>query len=197
MRTVGVLLTATLLLAGCGGDDPVEPVVLSIVLSAPKQTIAVGEPVQLTAIARDVNGVTLPGATFAYSSSASSVVNVNANGRAIGIGPGTASITATTSGQSSTPLTITVTPSPTVGVVVLMPNTTFSPATATIKVDQVVVFDFPALAHTVVFDNRPGKPTDIPATMNATISREFTTAGTFPFRCTIHPGMTGQVVVTP
>jgi len=38
--------------------------------TAPKQTIAVGEPLQLMAIALDVNGLTVSGATFAYSSSA-------------------------------------------------------------------------------------------------------------------------------
>jgi len=196
MRTVAALLAATLVLTGCGSDNPAEPTVLSVVLTAPKQTIAVGEPVQLTAVARDVNGVTLPGVTVTYTSSASSVVNVNASGRAIGLAPGTASITASASGQSSPPVTITVTPSATVGAVVLMPNTTFSPATSTIKVNQSVAFDFPALAHNVTFE-RTGSPTNIPSTQNATVLRQFTTAGTFPYVCTIHPGMSGQVVVTP
>ena len=67
MRTTAALVATTLLLAACGGDDPASPTVSAVVVTAPKQTIAVCESVQLTTTARDVNGVTIPGATVSYA----------------------------------------------------------------------------------------------------------------------------------
>jgi plastocyanin len=31
--------------------------------------------------------------------------------------------------------------------------------------------------------------------MDTTVSRTFNTIGTFPFICTVHPGMAGEIVV--
>jgi len=50
MRTA-LLLAATIVVFACGKENPTRPPVLTVVLSAPKQMIAVGEPLQLTAIA--------------------------------------------------------------------------------------------------------------------------------------------------
>ena len=185
------------MLWGCGGDDPVSPTVASIDVTAPKQTIAVGEAVQLTATARDANGMTIGGAQFTYTSSAAGVVSVSSNGRVIGVSSGSATITASSGGQTSSPLTFTVTPSGVAAVVTMTPNT-FIPFTTTIRVGQSVLFDFPPPpAHNVIFGQRAGKPADIPATQSQQVTRTFTTAGTFPYDCTLHPGMRGEVVVNP
>jgi plastocyanin len=81
--------------------------------------------------------------------------------------------------------------------VVSMPGFSFVPFTTTIKVGASVEYDFPAESHNVIFQLVNGAPTDIQQTVNQKVSRRFTVAGTFPYDCTIHPGMSGQVIVTP
>jgi plastocyanin len=196
MRTAAIVV-ATIVLAACGKDNPASPTILSVIITSPTQTIAVGETVQLTATARDVNGLNVPNAKVTYAASPASVIGVNDAGRVIGVAPGNGSVIATSAGQSSPPDQITVTASGSVAAVVTMQPNTFTPFTTTIRVGQTVAFDFPSLAHNVTFAQRTGKPADIPATQNQTVNRTFTTAGTFPFDCTIHPGMSGQVIVNP
>lgn len=108
MRAPVILATATILLAGCEGDTPTSLAVFSVVITAPKQTIAVGEPLQLLAIARDVNGVTIGGARFAFTSSAPGVANVAQDGKVTGVTAGSASVTAMSGGLTSAPFPITV-----------------------------------------------------------------------------------------
>jgi hypothetical protein len=101
------ILAATILLTACSGD-PAGVAVFSVFITAPKQTIAVGEVLQLTTTARDVNGVTIPNAKITYTASPTSVISVTASGLVTGIAPGAGSITATSGGQTSPPLSITV-----------------------------------------------------------------------------------------
>ena len=190
------LIAAVCLLSACGGDNPSSPDILTVTLTAPKLTIAVGEPVQLTAVARDVNGLTVPNARVTYTSSAPAIVSVNASGRVLGVAQGAANITASVGVVASQPLTFTVTTGSVAAVFTMQANT-FTPAQATIRVGQSVLFDFPAVQHNVIFQQRAGKPADIPATSSQAITRTFATAGTFPFDCTLHPGMTGTVIVNP
>jgi len=73
---------------------------------------------------------------------------------------------------------------------------TFSPASITVAAGRSVTFRFGSVAHNVFFGAVPGAPADIPAaTANASVTRAFATAGTFPYSCHLHPGMTGTVVV--
>lgn len=76
------------------------------------------------------------------------------------------------------------------------PQLTFAPATVTIAAGRSVTFRFGSVAHNVFFDAVAGAPSDIPtATTNASVTRTFNTAGTYPYECHVHPGMSGTVVV--
>jgi plastocyanin len=195
MRTA-FLIAASCVVSACGGDNGSSPDILTVTLTAPKQTIAVGEPVQLTATARDANGNTIPNASLSYTSSAPGIATVNASGRVLGVSQGSANVTASAGVASSTPLTFTVTTGSVAAVFTMQANT-FTPAQATIRVGQSVLFDFPADIHNVIFQQRTGKPADIPATSSQAITRTFATTGTFPFDCTLHPGMSATVIVNP
>ena len=79
--------------------------------------------------------------------------------------------------------------------VVSMPGFSFVPFTTEIQRGETVTFDFPAELHNVIFENRTGAPQDIPATSNRSVTRRFDVIGDFPYDCTLHPGMSGSVVV--
>ena len=80
------------------------------------------------------------------------------------------------------------------GTTVSMPGFSFIPFTVTIAVGDTVTFDFPAESHNVIFEKVAGAPADIQETINRKVARSFPVAGTFPYDCTIHPGMSGVVV---
>jgi plastocyanin len=72
----------------------------------------------------------------------------------------------------------------------------FTPSTLTVAAGQTVTFTFGGIAHNVFFDAKPGVPADIAGNnANVSVTRQFGTAGSYPFNCHIHPGMSGTVVV--
>jgi plastocyanin len=73
----------------------------------------------------------------------------------------------------------------------------FTPVPLTVNRGQTVTFvNNSAIGHTVIFDN-PRSPgvNDIPLHSSGSNTRDFTQAGRFPFHCSVHGGMTGEVVV--
>jgi plastocyanin len=73
----------------------------------------------------------------------------------------------------------------------------FSPFPATIAPGGTVTFAFGSLPHNVYFDPAPGAPADIPGVnVNVSTTRTFATAGTYTYRCRIHPGMKGSIIVS-
>src|SRR4051794_16358412 len=126
MRAAAILM-AMAVLSACSGDGALDAPAINSVIITGKQTIAVGEAVQLTATARDVNGLAAPNAKITYASSSAAGVSVNSTGRPIGVSPGSASITASSGGFPSPPYPITVT-SGSVAVVVTMQANTFTPS---------------------------------------------------------------------
>lgn len=87
-------------------------------------------------------------------------------------------------------------PPPAGPVDVFTPGNVFSPFSATIPVGGTVRFNISGAAHNVKFDRTTaGAPADVPVVNDVVVARTFGTKGTFPYDCTVHPGMSGQVVV--
>jgi plastocyanin len=80
------------------------------------------------------------------------------------------------------------------GVVVQMQDAqTFTPATVSIKVGESVTWqNFSGMKHTTTSDQSGW---DQIVDNGQSFSLTFSTAGSFPYHCNIHPGMKGTVVV--
>lgn len=73
---------------------------------------------------------------------------------------------------------------------------TFVPATQTARVGQVIQWsNAGTVLHTVTFDAFPSLSDDS-LQPGATWSVKFTQSGRYPYRCTIHPGMQGTLVIS-
>jgi uncharacterized protein YjdB len=97
------------------------PAVGTVTVAPTSATVNVAFTTTLAATVRDVNGVVIPGAAVAWSSSNTLVAVVTQTGVVTGLLPGTATITASSGGKSGTSTitvqlapvqTVTVTPSP-------------------------------------------------------------------------------------
>jgi len=88
---------------------------------------------------------------------------------------------------------------PTPGVFdVFTPGNIFSPFSLTVAAGSTVNFNISGSpeGHNVIFKKTvQGAPADVNILITAKVSRTFNTKGTFPYDCTVHPGMTGEVVV--
>lgn len=72
----------------------------------------------------------------------------------------------------------------------------FDPNAVTIAAGDTIYYTFQGVQHNVVFDT-PGNPGNVPNSQSQTVKRQFLTAGTFNYHCSIHPSMTGAITVTP
>lgn len=90
-------------------------------------------------------------------------------------------------------------PAPTT-VDVFTPGNVFSPFSITVGVGSTVRFNISRASdgtgHNAIFGaSPPGAPADVNIVADTVVSRVFTARGTFEYVCTVHPGMTGEVVV--
>jgi plastocyanin len=203
--------TAILLLlaagTGCGGSDPSDPIVpppdlvLTTVEVTPDTatlfTLQPGNWVRLTATPKDQDGGVmsgLPDPTF--SSDDEAVGTVDAEGIVTAAAPGTARVTAsltvdgiTKAGSSE----ITVVEASAASEVTA-PQFAFVPQVADVAAGGKVTWTVAGIHHTVAFTTS-GAPADIPEMLFQSVSRTFSTPGTFQYRCTIHNAMRGTVRV--
>jgi plastocyanin len=175
----------------------------SLELTPDPGTVLVGGTLQLLATAHDPGGAALPaGGTVTFSSSDESKATVNAaTGLVSGLAEGTTQITAQASRggvdrSDVAAITVTAQSFPfTAAVVAGDPATTFTPASVDISATGTVTWSFGQLAHNVTFGAQAGAPQNIGDSVNSDVPRTFNTTGTFGYNCTIHPGMSGTVVV--
>jgi plastocyanin len=73
-------------------------------------------------------------------------------------------------------------------------NYYFSPTPDTVSAGTQVTYQFGSVTHNVHFDAVANAPDSIPASMNTSVNRTFTTAGTYNYHCSIH-NIAGVVVV--
>ncbi len=200
MRHPLSIALAGLVLSACGSGDATAPsspaTVAAVSLNVTAAQLGVGQTLQLTATPLTGTG-TVTSAVVSWSSSAANVASVSATGLVTGVAVGTATVTASAGGRTGSaaiqvsgsggglPLAAEVT----------MPGNTFSPFLTTIAVGGTVTFRFGSVDHNVIFGAVTGKPTDIQIIKNANVARTFSTKGLFPYDCTVHPGMSGQIEV--
>ena len=172
------------------------PVFTSVTISPASPSVNVGLTAQLTAVAKDQNGGNMSGATFTYESSDQSKATVTNAGVVTGVAAGTARITATgTVGTVTKTAFVDVTVTPSAGAAVTATlGSTFDPQTVTISRGGSVTWTFAAL-HNVTFGGTTGAPQNIPDQATGSAQRQFNTAGTFNYQCTLHAGMQGTVIV--
>jgi plastocyanin len=209
-----VMILASVVVAGCGGGgggsvvNPPTPVFTSLSVTPDTQTIfgAPGTTTQMSAAALDQNGHAMSGlGSPTWSSSDETIATVSGSGLVTSValgGPVTVSASLSSGGVTKNGSgSVTIADIPTTASVTATTGQAFTPDKVTIKAGGTVTWVFQSLGHTVTF-NTP-EPTGTPANLgtadapysNTSISRVFTTAGTFSYHCSIHPGMTGTVTV--
>ncbi|HUF35092.1 MAG TPA: Ig-like domain-containing protein [Gemmatimonadales bacterium] len=206
LAKMAILLIPATAGLGCGGNgepgpEPEPDPVLTTVQVTPATvglfTVAPGNSVTLAVVGRDQNGQNMSGlgpATF--SSGNEAVATVSAGGVVTAVGAGTAVITASLTAGAVTETgtmsaTVQVAPSTTT---VTAPAFQYQPTVADVSAGGTVTWTMSAIPHTVTFTSA-GAPASVPETQNASAERTFPGSGSFSYRCTIHPEMTGTVRV--
>ena len=190
--------------SGGGGTEP-NPVPTSITIAVTGGTgnmTAAGQTRTLTATVRDQNNDAMPGAQVAWVSNATGAVTVSpATGTsttATAVANGTATITAS-AGSADETVQLTVATGgggpPATAAVTANTASQFVPGEVTIADDGTVTWTFQSVTHNVQFAATTGAPANIGNSTSESVSRTFNPPGTFEYSCSLHPGMSGSVVV--
>ena len=191
--------------AACGGSDggtqpgTTTKVVSKVTVTAASVSAQPGQNVQLQAVATDASGAAIANAgSIAWTSSSTAIATVDQTGKVSTLSAGLVTITAEVGGVRGTVvITVNAPPAAIKDTIFTLPDR-WLPPFVTIKQGESVVFRFGGgIAHNAIFSkfNVPGAPTDIGTFTNQTFSRTFSTKGRFPFECTLHSGMLGEITV--
>ena len=209
MRTPLSRIATLLLVAGtgvgCGGGDgpgpgPDTPVLTTVEVTpatATLFTVAPRNTATLAVVPKDQDGGTMSGlGSASFSSNNAAVASVSDAGTITAVAAGTATITAslTAGGVTKTGTTTVTAQVASADAGVVAPALAFQPATVDVQAGGTVSWTFESVAHTVTFTTA-GAPADVPDLQDGSASRTFPTNGTFGYRCSIHPSMTGTVHV--
>lgn len=220
-RATALLLTC-LALAACGGGGAAvttpgeEPLVAALRIDPPSTSLPVGGTVRLSGVPTDGSGNPLSGLPApVFTSGDPNRASVTPDGMVTGRAPGEATITATLAAGG-----VTRTASATVLVTAAAapggpPTTTppaapstatvdagdhaFSPSTVTIAAGGTVTWRMVDDEHDITWTGAAPTGGNIPKTdEGVSVSRTFSTPGTYTYRCARHEskGKTGTVVVT-
>jgi plastocyanin len=175
------------------------PVLTNVTISAASSSVAVSGTLQFTASPKDQNGGAIA-ATLTWNSSVPAIATISSSGLVTGVSAGTTNITVSatsggvTKGSAPTVVTVTGASYPNNATVNATLGLTFSPSSVDIAAGGIVTWNF-ATTHNVTFSVAAGAPADIPDTSSGSAAATFSIAGTFNYRCTLHPGMAGVVIV--
>lgn len=185
---------------GGGGSGPDDPTLTTVDVSPSTSnlfTLAPGNSVTLTVVAKDEDGQVIAGAGApTFTSLNTAVATVAANGLVTAVGAGTAQVSATMTHDGVTKAgnaTVTVVVAPGTATVTA-PQFVWQPATVDVSAGGQVTWSIGAVHHTITFTT-PGSPTNIPELENDSDSRVFPAAGSYQYVCSLHAGMNGLVRV--
>ena len=197
--------TLIVLATGCGDDGDggsgPAPRTLTTLEVAPATaslfTVAPGNTVTLTVVAKDQDGQVMTGVGPAsFSTSNAGVATVDGSATVSAVGPGTAQISAslTVGSETQTASMEVSVQEAAASALVTAPSLAYTPATVDVQAGGVVTWSMGSVGHTVTFTTT-GAPPEIPYLEEESASRTFPTNGSFNYQCTIHPGMIGIVNV--
>ena len=213
LPVVGVVLLGVACGGGGAGTGPAPGPATQIAINGGDgQTGAVNSalPVSYSVIARDANNRPVSGVavTWAVASGGGSVGPTPSTTIASGVASATRTLgptavtqtaTATAPGLTGSPLTFTATATTApMAASVTVGNNFFNPNAVTIAVGGTVTWTWSAgaVTHNVTFAPTAGAPANIGNTSSGSAARQFNSAGTFNYECTIHGApMNGTVTV--
>ncbi len=179
-----------------GGNTALD----NITLGFTQATMTAGQIRTMNVIARDTQGAVIAGATANFASDDQSIAEVSSSGDVMAVHAGSTQIAV-----SVTVGNVTKTGNAAITVNGTLPNgasvtagadATFQPGTVVIAQGGSVTWSFGPVSHTVTFTAAAsGTPASIFESYNANANRTFTTKGNFPYVCSIHAGMSGEVIV--
>jgi plastocyanin len=212
-RWACVVVTSALLGCGGGGGDdggtnpppppppPNNQTLGSISTNVTSMNLVAGNTQTITVSAFDTQGALIVNfGTPSFTVVSSTIAEVDAGGTVLGLTGGTTTVNVTVTMGAVTrtaPVAVTV-----AGALPVQANVSttsgdiFTPAKVAISQGGQVTWTFGATEHTVAFTASAGAPTGIAGGgYSSSHSRNFPVPGNYNYTCTIHPGMSGQVVV--